>query len=158
MGFLQPLSTVTDVIAVGFILGFGAAALVFLPMVRRARDRLAAQRATTHSLSRGAQALRDPSALRIADSTTASATAITVLAAKRQAENQVMLDSGEDTPHERISAMKDQANADLPTAPQTRITDQAEGQLPTDLFGNHYGAQFDNARKRIERMRAELND
>jgi hypothetical protein len=160
MGFLQPLSTWTDLVVVAFLLGIGAGALIFWPMVRKARHRLAAQRACTHSLSRGAHALRDPSALRMADSTTASATAVTVLTAHRRSPalaNQA--DEGAtDAKDSADRSMSDQANADLPTAPQPRISEPvAVPQLPTDLFEQHYEARFDHARKRIERLRAQLD-
>lgn len=160
MGFLQPLSTWTDLVVVAFLLGVGAGALIFWPMVRKARHRLAAQRACTHSLSRGAHALRDPSVLRMADSTTASATAVTVLAAHRRAPASGG-QAGEHAPRTESSsepAMTDQANADLPTAPQPAISEPvAVPQLPTDLFEQHYEARFDHARKRIERLRAQLD-
>lgn len=161
MAFLQPLSTWTDLVVVAFLLGFGAGALAFWPMVRKARHRLAAQRACTHSLSRGANALRDASALRMADSTTASATAVTVLAAQRRSHASGSQDA-EHTPAEGSSGdspMAEQANADLPTAPQPRISEPvAVPQLPTDLYEQHYEAQFAHARQRIERLRAQLND
>jgi hypothetical protein len=160
MGFLQPLSTWTDLVVVAFLLGIGAGALIFWPMVRKARHRLAAQRACTHSLSRGAHALRDPSALRLADSTTASATAVAVLAAQRRSPgtgNQTE-EHASDAVESAGSAMTEQANADLPTAPQPRISEPvAVPQIPTDLFEQHYEARFDHARKRIERLRAQLD-
>lgn len=161
MGFLQPLSTWTDLVVVAFLLGIGAGALIFWPMVRKARHRLAAQRACTHSLSRGVHALRDPSALRMADSTTASATAVTVLTAQRRSPAPDDNQADERAPDAKDSAdraMSDQANADLPTAPQPRISEPvAVPQLPTDLFEQHYEARFDHARKRIERLRAQLD-
>lgn len=159
MAFLQPLSTWTDLVVLAFLLGFGAGALVFWPMVRKARSRLAAQRACTHSLSRGAQALRDPSVLRIVDSTTASATAVTVLSTQRRsaAAGKHASEGGDNSTGP--SSVADQANADLPTAPQPRISEPvAVPQLPTDLFEQHYGARFEHARKRIERLRAQLHD
>lgn len=159
MAFLQPLSTWTDLVVLAFLLGFGAGALVFWPMVRKARCRLAAQRACTHALSRGAQALRDPLVPRRADSPTASATAVTVLATQRRAATPGGQATERSEDSTGLSPMAEQANADLPTAPQPRISEPvAVPQLPTDLFEQHYGARFEHARKRIERLRAQLHD
>jgi hypothetical protein len=158
--------TVTDLLVLAFLLGFGCAVLVLWPMVRRARHRLAAQRASAHSLSVGKYALREPSALKTTDSTTASATAVTILAAQRRTP---VTDrpaprpapSPETSPETSASpsAVDEQANADLPTAPQQRITESTEmPPLPTDLYERHYEVQFERARKRIERLRAQLNE
>jgi hypothetical protein len=152
--------TVTDLLVVAFILGFGCATLVIWPMVRRARHRLAAHRASAHSLSVGKYALRKPSALKMTDSTTASATAVTILAAQRR---KPVVKRPEPAPTPEDSAAEpsplEQANADLPTAPQLRITEPVEmPPLPTDLYERHYEVQFERARKRIERLRAQLNE
>jgi hypothetical protein len=159
--------TVTDLLVVAFLVGFGCAALVFWPMVRRARHRLAAQRASAHSLSVGKYALREPSALKTTDSTTASATAVTILAAQRRTPvtdrpaptPAPSPEPSSETPAASRAALDEQANADLPTAPQPRITESIEmSPLPTDLYERHYEVQFERARKRIERLRAQLNE
>jgi hypothetical protein len=163
MAFFQPLSTMTDLVVVAFILGFASAALVFWPLLRRGKQRLAAQRACTHSLSRGRHALRDPLAARTANTTTASATAVTVLAAHRRSPAPGRAHAEESPSPESPQAdgrptVAEQANADLPTAPQPRIAEPVEvPQLPTDLFERRYEAQFEHARKRIERLRAQLD-
>jgi hypothetical protein len=153
MPLAQSPAPAISLLFVTFVAGFALSALIFWLVQRRAQHQHIGRAASTPS--GGKHALRTSARQKPADSGhTASATAVTVLAAQ-----------GDTTVSETASSSAESSidaeatHPDLPIAPQQRTEEPVEiPPMPTDLFERHYEAQFERARKRIERLRAQLNE
>lgn len=144
-----------------FIIGFALAALVFLPLLFRAHQRLAdrtaiAGRASTNPPAQrrpntgGPKHAADPARDRTAGKNGGSPSA----------------GNGEPTPEtaaERtqpgVVGINEDTQPDLwPVAPRQRTNEPiAIPILPTDLFEKHFQAKFNRSRQRLARLRSELD-
>ncbi len=133
-----------ELIVLAIIGGFAVATLIFWPMLRRAR--LGSRRAR-NSRARagptGKHALRGKSA-----SAPASTTATDTTAAATTADTGSKPTSADDTVESTTTSRN--SRVDQPST-------QPIPALPTNLFAEHYAAKFDRTRKRIARLRTQLN-
>lgn len=129
MVLAQPIAPTIGMLGLTFVSGFAVAALVF-GLVRRNQRLNAAARTPKHALG----------------NPPATATPATTPAAPPVAEKQRR---EEERPEEDDNPTQpDQLGMELTDIPA----------LPTDLFHQRYEAKFERTRKRLERLRAQLNE
>ncbi|GAB2686578.1 hypothetical protein GCM10027271_56640 [Saccharopolyspora gloriosae] len=136
-----------DLIVISFAGGAVVAAVIFWPLLRRARRRAHADTPPT-----GKHALRTPQQQAKPTGDTARPAA-----AEPDARPAEAAPERADIPHQETAA--DRSAEPLPDRPET---DGALGvsvaTLPTALFEEHYEAKFRRTRDRIERLRNQLHE
>ncbi|TDD87250.1 hypothetical protein E1202_16875 [Saccharopolyspora karakumensis] len=126
-----------EMLVLMFVCGLAVATLVFWPLLHRAhRKATESQQAAPH----GKHALR---------ATSAPEETATTPAASGSDEKTDREGDGEATQPVKIEA----------TAPKPREPEPMEmPELPTDIFDARYRARFNRSQRRLERIRAEINN
>jgi hypothetical protein len=160
MALAQSAAPGLDLIVLAFFGGIALATLIFWPLLHRAQQQLAVAERSGYSPRGGKPARPKPSTTQPISTASRTATKATIVMPRTDSAHEVnptsatLLDPG--TAPTSASADDESVGTDWS---KISIEEQLEvSTQPTDLYEQHYEAKFERTRKRLARLKQQLNE